>query len=73
MKSTKEKTIDAIEELPDEATYDDIILKIATLMREVHPMSIEELRRRIDQSEEDIRNGNVIEAEKLLEEVKTWT
>lgn len=55
MQTTKQKTIQAIKDLPDDASFDDIILEIATLQRDVKPMSIEEFNRRIDQSEEDFK------------------
>ncbi|MBF2707466.1 hypothetical protein [Flavobacterium soyangense] len=37
------------------------------------PMSMKEFESRIDQSMEDSKNGRVIEAKKLLEEVKKWS
>lgn len=55
METTKQKTIQAIQDLPDDASFEDIILQIATLMRDVKPMSMEEFNRRIDQSEEDFK------------------
>lgn len=37
------------------------------------PMTIKEFERRIDQSMEDSKNGRVIEASQLLEEIKKWS
>lgn len=39
---------------------------------EFSPMTMEEFQRRIDQSMDDSKNGRVIEAKDLLEEVKKW-
>ena len=38
-----------------------------------HPMTMEEFESRIDQSLEDSKNGRVIEANQLVEEIKKWS
>lgn len=40
---------------------------------EFSPMTMEEFHKRIDQSMEDSKNGRVIEANQLLEEIKKWS
>ena len=40
---------------------------------EFNPMTNEEFQSRIDQSMEDSKNGSVIEAKHLLEEIKKWS
>ena len=40
--------------------------------KEFHPMSIEELNKRIDKSLLDSKNDSVIEANELLNEIKEW-
>ena len=40
---------------------------------ELSPMTMEEFESRIDQSMEDSKNGRVIEANQLLEDVKKWS
>jgi len=47
--------------------------KTSMVEKAFKPMSIEELNRRIDQSMEDSKNGRVIEANQLLEEIKKWS
>ena len=47
--------------------------KISIADKAFKPMSVEELNRRIDQSMEDSKNGRVIEANQLLEEIKKWS
>ena len=39
---------------------------------ELKPMTVEELNRRIDQSEDDARNGRLTESNDLLTEIETW-
>ena len=41
--------------------------------KEFSPMTLEEFESRIDQSMEDSKNGRVIEANQLLEEIKKWS
>ena len=41
--------------------------------QEFSPMSIKEFQSRIDQSMEDSKNGRVIEANQLLEDIKKWS
>ena len=41
--------------------------------KEFSPMTMEEFESRIDQSMEDSKNGRVIEANQLLEEIKKWS
>jgi hypothetical protein len=40
---------------------------------EFSPMTIKEFQSRINQSMEDSKNGQVIEAKQLLEEIKKWS
>lgn len=40
---------------------------------EFSPMTMEEFESRIDQSMEDSKNGRVIEAKQLLEDIKKWS
>ena len=47
--------------------------KISLIDKNFKPMSVAELNRRIDQSLEDSKNGRVIEAKELLEEIKKWS
>ena len=47
--------------------------KISLIDKNLKPMSVAELNRRIDQSLEDSKNGRVIEAKELLEEIKKWS
>ena len=39
---------------------------------DLKPMTVEELNRRIDQSEDDVRNGRLTESNDLLAEIETW-
>jgi len=39
---------------------------------DLKPMTVEELNRRIDQSEDDARNGRLTESNDLLAEIETW-
>ena len=39
---------------------------------DLKPMTVEELNRRIDQSEDDTRNGRLTESNDLLAEIETW-
>lgn len=41
--------------------------------KEFSPMTMKEFESRIDQSMEDSKNGRVIEAKILLEEIKKWS
>ena len=41
--------------------------------KDFSPMTTEEFKTRIDQSMEDSKNGRVIEAKELLEEIKKWS
>ena len=41
--------------------------------KEFSPMTMKEFESRIDQSMEDSKNGRVIEANQLLEEIKKWS
>jgi hypothetical protein len=60
---------------------EEIITKLEQLLRlerkkkaseELAPMSMDELNKRIDQSEDDFKNGKFIEANDLLKSVETW-
>lgn len=60
---------------------EDIISKLEQLLHserrkkassEIDPMSINEFNKRIDQSEEDFKNGKFIEANDLLKSIETW-
>lgn len=37
-----------------------------------HPMTVEELNKRIDQSEQDSINGSLTESKDLLKEIEKW-
>ena len=39
---------------------------------DLKPMTVEELSRRIDQSEDDVRNGRLTESNDLLAEIENW-
>ena len=43
------------------------------LMKEIEPMAIEELNKIIEQSEEDSRQGKLINARKINKEIGSWT
>lgn len=47
--------------------------KKTNIDNEFSPMTIKEFESRIDQSMEDSKNGRVIEANQLLEEIKKWS
>lgn len=47
--------------------------KIINIDKEFSPMTMEEFESRIDQSMEDSKNGRVIEANQLLEDLKKWS
>ena len=38
----------------------------------LHPMSVEELNKRIDRSMEDSKNGKLTKSSDLIEEIKEW-
>ena len=40
--------------------------------REIEPMSVQELNRRIDKSMEDYKNGRLTEASDLLADIEEW-
>ena len=42
-------------------------------MKEIEPMAIEELNKIIEQSEEDSRQGKLINARKINKEIGSWT
>lgn len=46
--------------------------KITMEEKAFQPMTIEELNRRIDQSEQDSINGRLIESKDILKEIKKW-
>ena len=46
--------------------------KISMEEKAFKPMTIEELNRRIDQSEQDSINGRLTESKDLLKEIKKW-
>ncbi|MCI4443477.1 MAG: hypothetical protein JHC39_08235 [Lentimicrobium sp.] len=46
--------------------------KITMEEKAFQPMTIEELNRRIDQSEQDSINGRLTESKDLLKEIKKW-
>jgi hypothetical protein len=46
--------------------------KITTKVKTFRPMTIAELNRRIDQSEQDSINGRLTESKDLLKEIKKW-
>ena len=60
-----EKTIDKLEKL----LYSEIKVKKSG---EVSPMTIEEFNKRIDQSENDHKDGKVIEAKDILNQIDKW-
>ena len=41
--------------------------------KEMTPMSIQEFYRIIDDSEEDVKQGNLISSDELMKNVDTWT
>ncbi len=43
------------------------------LMKEIEPMTIEELNKIIEQSEEDSRQGKLINAGEIKKEIGLWT
>lgn len=47
--------------------------KITIKEKAFRPMTLEEFESRINQSMEDSKNGRVIEAKQLLEEIKKWS
>ncbi|HBS86530.1 MAG: hypothetical protein A2W91_20135 [Bacteroidetes bacterium GWF2_38_335] len=60
---------------------DDLIDKLENFLRaerkkrfdqEFKPMSVDSFNEMIDKSEEDIKNGKVTEAKKLLKKVDKW-
>lgn len=60
---------------------DELVAKLENLLRverkkkldeELNPMTLEELNKMIDNSEEDIKNGKVTEARNLLNQINTW-
>ena len=60
---------------------ENIIIKLEQLLRlekrkkvseKLAPMSMDESNKRIDQSEEDFKNGKFIETNDLLKSVETW-
>ncbi|MBX9807977.1 MAG: hypothetical protein K2X95_09290 [Flavobacteriaceae bacterium] len=46
--------------------------KITMEEKAFQPMTIEELNRRIDQSEQDSINGRLTESKDILKEIKKW-
>ncbi|HAH24050.1 MAG TPA: hypothetical protein DCL77_09890 [Prolixibacteraceae bacterium] len=62
-------------------TDEEIIGKLEQLLsserkkknsKEFVPMTMEEFNKRIDQSEDDIKNGRFIETDELLKIIDTW-
>lgn len=60
---------------------DELVTKLENLLRierekklnkELHPMSLKEFNEIIDQSEDDLKNGRVIEAGNLFIQIDTW-
>jgi hypothetical protein len=47
--------------------------KIINIDKEFSPMTMDEFESRIGQSMEDSKNGRIIEANQLLEEIKKWS
>ncbi|HED06726.1 MAG TPA: hypothetical protein ENI57_01260 [Ignavibacteria bacterium] len=43
------------------------------LMKEIKPMTMEELNRIVDQSEEDSKQGKLINAREIKKEIGSWT
>lgn len=43
------------------------------LMKEIKPMTMEELNRIVDQSEEDSKQGKLINAREIKKEIDSWT
>jgi predicted transcriptional regulator len=57
--SSKARVIDLISQLPDDATYEDILYEI-------------EFLERLDLSEHDIREGRFFTHDELKERMKQW-
>lgn len=77
MDITKEKKYikEEIDNSNDEALIDtlkDIINVSKNFDKLFKPMTKEELIKRALQSEEDIKNGNIISLEDLKKEIQTW-
>ena len=62
-------------------TDDELVTKLENLLRierakklnnEMHPMSLNEFDEIIEKSEEDIKNGRVIESRNLLTQIDKW-
>jgi len=60
---------------------DEIVTKLESLLRierkkkldaELHPMTLKEFNEIIDKSEDDFKNGRVIEAGKLANQIDIW-
>lgn len=60
---------------------EDIIIKLEQLLHserikkaseELSPMSMDEFNKKIDQSEEDFKNGKFTEADDLLKSIESW-
>jgi len=49
-----------------------LLKKETAKKRDLKPFTLEELNARLDQSEEDFRNGRYISSEDLLKEIKGW-
>ena len=46
--------------------------KKRSIEKEVHPMTLEEINQRIDQSMLDSKNGNLIDNDELIKEIEKW-
>jgi hypothetical protein len=66
LKLTNEQLIEKLEKLLFQGKKESSVKKITK-------MSIEQFDKMIDQSEIDAKQGKVIEAEKLLKEIDSWT
>jgi len=49
-----------------------LLKKETAKKRDLKPFTLEELNARLDQSEEDFRNGRYISSDDLLKEIKGW-
>lgn len=63
LKLSDEKTIDKLEKL---------LYKETKTTDEISPMTNEEFYAMIDKSEDDHKNGNVIEAKDILNQIDQW-
>lgn len=65
LKLNNEKSIKEVQELVDK-------LKVEDYEKNLEPMSLEKFYSEIDEGLEDEKNGRLINARKLKEEIKKW-